>query len=168
MNAEMSQEDTKSARCREATLQGPRDASVPPVQNRRVFPGCERYFCRNHLPDVPFVSGVKTVLDIGANVGAASVYFAMSLSRSAGVCLRTGKRCAVAAATECGAIAQRNGLSFRPLLPRTDAVFVSRQKRQRGIVRVFQHPYHWRERADPTGDASRVSVRAGYRERSIF
>ena len=29
-------------------------------------------------PSISFVSGVKTIVDIGANVGAASVYFAMA------------------------------------------------------------------------------------------
>jgi FkbM family methyltransferase len=43
-----------------------------------VFPGGKRYFAGTTYPNVPFVSGVKTVLDIGANVGAACVYLATS------------------------------------------------------------------------------------------
>ena len=35
-------------------------------------------FAGNTYPNISFVSGVKTILDIGANVGAASVYLAMA------------------------------------------------------------------------------------------
>ncbi len=71
-NQEMTQPDLA-----EATLQGP-DGSIPfqLFKTDVCFQVANDIFAGITYPNVPFVSGVKTILDIGANVGAASVYFA--------------------------------------------------------------------------------------------
>lgn len=79
MKAQMSKEEIKSPDVAEATLQGP-NGTIPfqLFKTDVCFQVANDIFAGTTYPNVPFVSGVKTVLDIGANVGAASVYLATS------------------------------------------------------------------------------------------
>jgi FkbM family methyltransferase len=63
----------------QATLQGPQGALPFHLFKTEVcFQIANAIFSGATYPNVPFVSDVKTILDIGANVGAASVYLAIS------------------------------------------------------------------------------------------
>jgi FkbM family methyltransferase len=63
----------------EATLQGPHGTIPFQLFKTDVcFQVANDIFAGTTYPNVPFVSGVRTVLDIGANVGAASLYLATS------------------------------------------------------------------------------------------
>ena len=63
----------------QATLQGPQ-GTIPfyLFKTDACFQIANDIFAGVTYPIVPFVSGIKTVVDIGANVGAASVYFALA------------------------------------------------------------------------------------------
>jgi FkbM family methyltransferase len=63
----------------QATLQGPH-GTLPfhLFKTDACFQVANDIFAGVTYPIVPLVSGVKTVVDIGANVGAASFYFAMA------------------------------------------------------------------------------------------
>ena len=75
----MSQETLQQREVAQATLEGPR-GSLPfnLFKTDVCFQVANDIFAGVTYPTVPFVSGVKTVVDIGANVGAASVYFSMA------------------------------------------------------------------------------------------
>jgi FkbM family methyltransferase len=75
----MSQELLSRPDVAQATLQGPHGA-LPfyLFKTDASFQIANEIFAGVTYPMVPLVSGVKTVVDIGANVGAASVYFAMA------------------------------------------------------------------------------------------
>ena len=75
----MSKEGIKRPDVAEATLQGP-NGTIPfqLFKTDVCFQVANDIFAGTTYPNVPFVLGVKTVLDIGANVGAASVYLATS------------------------------------------------------------------------------------------
>ncbi len=79
MKAQMSNEEIKRPDVAEATLQGP-NGTIPfqLFKTDVCFQVANDIFAGTTYPNVPFVSGVKTILDIGANVGAASVYLATS------------------------------------------------------------------------------------------
>jgi FkbM family methyltransferase len=63
----------------QATLQGPRGALPFNLFKTGVcFQIANDIFAGVTYPNVSFVSGVKTIVDIGANVGAASVFFALA------------------------------------------------------------------------------------------
>lgn len=63
----------------QATLQGPQGVLPFHLFKTDVcFQIANAIFSGSTYPNIPFVSGVKTILDIGANVGAAAVYLAMS------------------------------------------------------------------------------------------
>jgi FkbM family methyltransferase len=75
----MSDEEMNRTNVAEATLQGPHGAIPFQLFKTDVcFQVANDIFAGITYPNVPFVNGVKTILDIGANVGAASVYFAMT------------------------------------------------------------------------------------------
>ena len=116
----MSKQETNRPDVAEATLQGPY-GTIPfrLFKTDVCFQVANDIFAGTTYPNVPFVSGVKTVLDIGANVGAASLYLATSLSRSKDLRLRAGKRRTIAAAKKCGATAERDRISFRACTPGT-------------------------------------------------
>ena len=118
----MSQETSASARSRPGhACKGRGDSSFQPVQDRGVVSRWRTdIFAGTTYPTVPFVSGVKTVVDIGANVGAASVYFAMAYPDAQVYAFEPGSDPLSLLQKKCGTIAQCNGLSFRPLLPRTE------------------------------------------------
>jgi len=62
----------------QATLQGPQGTLAFRLFKTDVcFQIANDIFAGITYPNVSFVSGVKTILDIGANVGAASVFFAL-------------------------------------------------------------------------------------------
>jgi FkbM family methyltransferase len=75
----MSTEETNRPDVAEASLQGP-DGMIPfqLFKTDVCFQVANDIFAGITYPNVPFVSGVKTILDIGANVGAASVYLSIS------------------------------------------------------------------------------------------
>ena len=84
MIAEMNRDEINRPDVAEATLQGPHGTLAFRLFKTEVcFQIANDIFAGTTYPNIPFVSGVKTILDIGANVGAASVYLAMSLSRGA-------------------------------------------------------------------------------------
>jgi FkbM family methyltransferase len=63
----------------QATLQGPQGVLPFYLFKTDVcFQIANAIFAGDTYPNVPFVSDVKTILDIGANVGAATVYLAIS------------------------------------------------------------------------------------------
>jgi len=63
----------------QATLQGPRGALPFNLFKTNVsFQVADSIFAGATYPTISFVSEVKTIVDIGANVGAASVYFAIA------------------------------------------------------------------------------------------
>jgi FkbM family methyltransferase len=74
----MSEATMNQADVAQATLQGPQ-GTIPfhLFKTDVCFQIANDIFAGVTYPMVPFVSGVKTILDIGANVGAASVYFAL-------------------------------------------------------------------------------------------
>ena len=76
---EMNAERIKSPDVAQATLQGPQGA-VPfwLFKTDVCFQIANDIFAGVTYPIVPFVSDVTTVVDIGANVGAASIFFAMA------------------------------------------------------------------------------------------
>ncbi len=79
MSAEMTQERLNRPDIAQATLQGPEGTFAFHLFKTDVcFQIANDIFAGVTYPNVPFVSGVKTILDIGANVGAASFYLAMS------------------------------------------------------------------------------------------
>lgn len=63
----------------QATLQGPNGA-IPfhLYKTDACFQVANDIFAGVTYPHIPFVSDVETIVDIGANVGAASVYFALA------------------------------------------------------------------------------------------
>jgi len=74
----MSQERLNRPDVAQATLQGPQGTLPFQLFKTDVcFQVANDIFAGVTYPNVPFVAGVKTIFDIGANVGAASVYFAM-------------------------------------------------------------------------------------------
>ena len=79
MKAQMSKQETNRPDIAEATLQGPY-GTIPfrLFKTDVCFQVANDIFAGTTYPNIPFVSGVKTVLDIGANVGAASFYLAAS------------------------------------------------------------------------------------------
>jgi FkbM family methyltransferase len=75
----MSQQIMNQPDVAEATLQGPQGTIPFELFKTDVcFQVANDIFAGVTYPHVPFVSGVETIVDIGANVGAASVYFAMA------------------------------------------------------------------------------------------
>jgi len=81
--AEMNKEAPNRPDIAEATLQGPHGTLAFRLFKTEVcFQIANDIFAGTTYPNIPFVSGVKTILDIGANVGAASVYLAMSYPES--------------------------------------------------------------------------------------
>jgi FkbM family methyltransferase len=79
MIAEMNRDEINRPDVAEATLQGPHGTLAFRLFKTAVcFQIANDIFAGTTYPNIPFVSGVKTILDIGANVGAASVYLAMS------------------------------------------------------------------------------------------
>jgi FkbM family methyltransferase len=77
--AEMNRDEINRPDVAEATLQGPHGTLAFRLFKTEVcFQIANDIFAGTTYPNIPFVSGVKTILDIGANVGAASVYLAMS------------------------------------------------------------------------------------------
>ena len=75
----MSQETSHPREVAQATLQGPRGALPFRLFKTEVsFQVANSIFAGTTYPTIPFVTGVKTIVDIGANVGAASVYFAIA------------------------------------------------------------------------------------------
>lgn len=75
----MSMEEIKRPDVAEATLQGPKGTIPFQLFKTDVcFQVANDIFAGTTYPNVPFVTEVKTILDIGANVGAASVYLSMS------------------------------------------------------------------------------------------
>ena len=63
----------------EATLQGPHGPLPFQLFKTEVcFQIANGIFAGTTYPNIPFVTDVKTILDVGANVCAASIYFAMS------------------------------------------------------------------------------------------
>lgn len=75
----MTQERSSRPDVAEATLQGPHGSlSFRLFKTDVSFQVANDIFAGVTYPNVPFVSGVRTILDVGANVGAASVYLAMS------------------------------------------------------------------------------------------
>jgi len=52
----------------------------------------EEILAGNTYPEVPFVNGVKTILDIGANIGAASVWLATTYPGATVYALEPGSR----------------------------------------------------------------------------
>lgn len=74
----MSQETSHPREVAQATLQGPRGALPFNLFKTEVsFQVANSIFAGTTYPTIQFVTGVKTIVDIGANVGAASVYFAI-------------------------------------------------------------------------------------------
>lgn len=73
----MNQSTVNHSEVAEATLQGP-NGSFPfyLFKSEACFQVANDIFAGTTYPIVPAVSGVKTVVDVGANVGAASVYLA--------------------------------------------------------------------------------------------
>lgn len=79
MIAEMNKDEINRPDVAEAMLQGPHGTLAFRLFKTDVcFQIANDIFAGTTYPNVPFVSGVKTILDIGANVGAASVYLGMS------------------------------------------------------------------------------------------
>lgn len=79
MIAEMNRDEINRPDVAEATLQGPHGTLAFRLFKTEVcFQIANDIFAGTTYPNIPFVSGVKTILDVGANVGAASVYLAMS------------------------------------------------------------------------------------------
>ena len=75
----MSTETLHTPDVAQATLQGPQGPLAFRLFKTDVcFQIANDIFAGVTYPNVSFVSGVETILDIGANVGAASVYFAMA------------------------------------------------------------------------------------------
>ena len=75
----MSQDTSHPREIAQATLQGPRGALPFNLFKTEVsFQVANSIFAGTTYPTIPFVTGVKTIVDIGANVGAASVYFAIA------------------------------------------------------------------------------------------
>jgi len=76
---EMSTTETNRPDVAQATLQGPQGPLPFLLFKTDVcFQVSNDIFAGITYPNIPFVSGVKTIFDIGANVGAASVYLAIS------------------------------------------------------------------------------------------
>jgi FkbM family methyltransferase len=75
----MSQQLLNRPEVAQAELQGPH-GKVPfhLFKTSACFQVANDIFAGVTYPHVPFVSDVKTVVDVGANVGAASVYFAIA------------------------------------------------------------------------------------------
>jgi FkbM family methyltransferase len=75
----MSQEILERPDVAQATLQGPK-GTIPfhLFKTDACFQIANDIFAGITYPIVPLVSGVATVVDVGANIGAASVYFAMA------------------------------------------------------------------------------------------
>jgi len=75
----MSQEILNRRDVAQATLQGP-GGELPfnLFKTDVCFQVANDIFAGITYPSVSFLSGVKTIVDVGANVGAASVYFAMA------------------------------------------------------------------------------------------
>lgn len=72
-------ETTHPREVAQATLQGPRGALPFNLFKTDVsFQVANSIFAGTTYPTITFVTSVKTVVDIGANVGAASVYFAIA------------------------------------------------------------------------------------------
>ncbi|MGC2185849.1 MAG: FkbM family methyltransferase [Terriglobales bacterium] len=75
----MSQQTLHQREIAQATLQGPRGPLPFNLFKTDVsFQVANSIFAGVTYPTISFVSDVKTVVDIGANVGAASVYFAIA------------------------------------------------------------------------------------------
>lgn len=75
----MSQQTLYRREVAQATIEGP----LGPLPFRLFktdvcFQVANDIFAGITYPTIPFVSGVKTIVDIGANIGAASFYFAMA------------------------------------------------------------------------------------------
>jgi FkbM family methyltransferase len=63
----------------QAALQGPQGTlAFRLFKTDACFQIANDIFAGVTYPNVPFVTGVRTILDIGANVGAASVFFALA------------------------------------------------------------------------------------------
>ena len=91
-NAEIMSQMSRDTDVAQATLQGPHGA-IPfwLFKNDVCFQIANDIFAGITYPIVPFVEGVKTIVDIGANVGAASIYFATAYPDAQPLCLRARK-----------------------------------------------------------------------------
>ena len=75
----MSQQTSHHREVAQATLQGPRGPLPFSLFKTDVsFQVANSIFAGATYPTISFVPDVKTIVDIGANVGAASVYFAIA------------------------------------------------------------------------------------------
>jgi FkbM family methyltransferase len=75
----MSTETVMAPEMVEATLQGPQGkVAFHLFKTEASFQIANDIFAGRTYPNVPFIGEVKTILDVGANVGAASIYFAVS------------------------------------------------------------------------------------------
>ena len=75
----MSAETVVTPEIAEATLEGPQGKlAFRLFKTSACFQIANDIFAGTTYPNVPFVTDVETIFDIGANVGAASVYFAVS------------------------------------------------------------------------------------------
>ena len=81
--AMMTEEIPNSLEVTEATIQGPH-GTIPfhLFKSDVCFQITNDIFAGATYPLVSFVSGIKTILDVGANVGAASVYFASAYPKA--------------------------------------------------------------------------------------
>jgi FkbM family methyltransferase len=77
IETEMSASTLTSHEVAEATVEGPH-GQIPfrLFKTEVCFTIVHEIFAGNTYPHVPFVTGVETIFDIGANIGAASFYFA--------------------------------------------------------------------------------------------
>ncbi len=138
----MSKQETNRPDIAEATLQGPY-GTIPfrLFKTDVCFQVANDIFAGTTYPNVPFVSGVKTVLDIGANVGAASVYLAMSYPDARIYAFEPGSDALSLLQKNVAPLRNVTVFPFGLVLQGHDAVPVSWQERQRGIVGLCQHPY---------------------------
>jgi len=115
----MNAERIKSPDVAQATLQGPQGA-IPfwLFKTDVCFQIANDIFAGITYPIVPSVSGVTTVVDIGANVGAASVYFAMAYPDAKIYAFEPGSIPLLLLQQKCGLLAAGEGFSFWPLLAR--------------------------------------------------
>ena len=137
----MSQQTLHQREIAQATLQGPRGPLPFNLFKTDVsFQVANSIFAGATYPTISFVSDVKTIVDIGANVGAASVYFAIAYPDAKVYAFEPGS-------APCSLLQQnveplRNVTVFPFGLHSREQtrVLISGQERQRGIVPVFQPP----------------------------
>ncbi len=114
----MSEEKTVRPEVAVATLQGP-NGTIPfqLFKTDVCFQVANDIFAGITYPNVPFVSGVKTVLDIGANVGAASVYLSMSYPAARVYAFEPGSDALSLLQKNVELLRQRDRISLRLVLP---------------------------------------------------